>query len=240
MSNTERIPVESSTPPTITVTDADSGTVGLGQTDQLTAAAFIGGPLTQNLNPDVTWSSDQPNIATVSSTGVVTVVGGAQGQMVTIQATDGAYQGTFVVAVDLTHPTSITVTPGTSTLGSGGSLTYTATGHYPGGYTADVSSFANWTANQPSSLAEFDLYQLSVAPNPTGSPIVITVTASLGNAAPATATVTEGVGAPTNLTVSPVASGNPTELSRGRRSSYRQAPSSAPAAARPTTTSPTT
>lgn len=216
ISNTERIAVESSTPPTITVTDADGGTVGLGQTDQLTAAAFIGGPLTQNLNPDVTWSSDQPNIATVSSTGVVTVVGGAQGQMVTIRATDGAYQGTFVITVDLTHPTSIAVTPGTSTLGSGGSLTYTATGHYPGGYTANVSSFATWTANQPSSLVDFDLYQMSVAPNPTGSPIVITVTASLGNATPATATVTEGVGAPTNLTVSPVASGNPTQLSPGQ------------------------
>ena len=30
-------------------------------------------------------------------------------------------------------------------------LAYTATGHYPGGYTADVSSLATWTTNQPSS-----------------------------------------------------------------------------------------
>jgi hypothetical protein len=215
-SSTEQIAVDSSFPPTITITDADGGTVGLGQTDQLTAAAFAGGPVTQNLNPNVTWSSNEPSIATVGSTGLVTVVGGANGQQATITATDGVYQGTFVITANLTHPTSISVTPGTTTIGSGGSVNYTAIGTYPGGYTANVSSLANWTTNEPSSMTEWDLSQLSVAPNQTGNPIVIDVTASLGSAPAADATVTEGVGPPTSLTVSPIPSGNQTSLAPGQ------------------------
>jgi predicted RNA-binding protein with TRAM domain len=220
-SGAEELTVDSSIPPTITLKDANgntgSGTVGLGQTDQLTAADFTGGAPNQILNPLVTWATNEPGVATVSSSGLVTVVGGSQGEQATIRATDGLFSGTFVVTVDLTHPTSITVTPGTATMGSGGSLTFTATGHYPGGYTANVSSFATWSTNKPSSTTDFNLYQLSVAPNSTGNPIVIAVQASLGGAVPGTATVTEGVGPPTSLTVSPATSGSGgTPLSPGQ------------------------
>ncbi len=217
----EQLTVDSSFPPTINIQDANgnanSTTVGLGQTDQLTAADFSGGAPSQVLNPLVTWSSDASNIATVSSSGLVTVVGGAQGQQVTIRATDGLYSGTFVITVDLTHPTSIAVTPGTATMGSGGSVTFTATGQYPGGYTANVSSFATWSTNKPSSITDFSSYQLSVGPNSTGNPIVIAVEASLGSAVSGIATVTEGVGPPTNLTVSPATNGSGgTPLSPGQ------------------------
>jgi hypothetical protein len=199
-SASEQIAVESSLPPTITVTDADQGTVGLGQTDQLTAAAFTGGPLTQQLNPDVTWSSDEPNIATVNASGVVTVLSGAQGQQFTIRATDGLYQGMINLKVNLQDPTTITIAPGTASVGSGGSVTFTATGHYPGGLTANISSLANWSTNQPSTVAVFQSYQLQVAPNQTSGSLVIGVQASLGNVAPpAYATVTEGLGPPSNL-----------------------------------------
>lgn len=216
VSTSEQIPVESSLPPTITVTDADSGKVGLGQTDQLTAAAFTGGPLTQDLNPDVTWSSDEPNVATVNSAGLVTVLSGAQGQEFTIRASDGLYQGLINLTVNLEDPTSITITPSTASVSSGGSVTFTATGHYPGGLTASISSLANWSTNEPSSVALFQSYQLSVAPNQTSNLLVIQVAATLGNIAQAAhATVTERLGSPSNLVLATSCEPTPQPVPQG-------------------------
>ncbi len=106
----------------VTVTPAPAN-LGLGQTVQLTATLkdANGNVLTGRV---VTWASDDPAVATVSSTGLVTGV--AQGEA-TITARSETKSGTAAITVIRMPVASVTVTPATPTVLLGQTLSLGAT-----------------------------------------------------------------------------------------------------------------
>ena len=103
-----------------------SAIVAVGGSVQLSASLKDGGgePLTGRV---VTWTSDAPGIAEVSTTGLVT--GKAAGGPVTITATSEGKSGTSSVTVIATAEpvASVEVTPGSANLVVGGTVQLTAT-----------------------------------------------------------------------------------------------------------------
>jgi uncharacterized protein YjdB len=101
-------------PGSLALTQGQTGTLAATVTDA------NGNPLAQS----VSWSSDHPNIASVSSTGVVTAV--APGSAV-ITAQSGGKSATASVTVSAVPIASVSVSPPTSTLTAGQGTTLTAT-----------------------------------------------------------------------------------------------------------------
>src|SRR5207249_4018058 len=108
-----------------------SGSVPVGQTLQLTATLqdVNGNPLTGRT---VTWTSSNPSVATVSTSGVVTgvTVGAA-----TITAASEGQSGTAAITVTavVVPVASVTVSPATATLQVGQTTQLTATPKDAGG-----------------------------------------------------------------------------------------------------------
>ncbi len=132
----------------------------VGATAQLTATGVYshgsGPSTTQNLTNQVTWSTASADVATVSSTGMVTGVGAGA---VTITASMNGYGGllsaTSLVTVtsSTTGPggndvTKLTITPSSQTVAStGDTATYTAVGTTSGGATVNVNGLVVWSSS---------------------------------------------------------------------------------------------
>jgi uncharacterized protein YjdB len=100
---------------------------------------------TQNLTSQVTWSSSNPGIATISTTaptrGLATAVSAG---VTTISASLGSVTGSTQLTVTSATVTQITVTAPSSTLTLGLSQQYTATGSFSDGTTQDITNVAQW------------------------------------------------------------------------------------------------
>jgi hypothetical protein len=207
---------------TLQVTPASVNIV-VGATAQLTATGVYnhgtGPSTTQNLTNQVTWTTESADVATVSSTGVVTAM--APGT-ITITASIKGYTGLLSATSIITVPTtttgggsgditSLTVTPGAQTVSApGDQATYNVLGSVGGGVTVSLpgqvvcssssTDIATVTANGTSCVAT------AVAPG------TATIQAQYTNAdstvATGTATITvTGVGSTnndiTNVTIIP-------------------------------------
>jgi uncharacterized protein YjdB len=107
----------------VTVTPA-SATVNVGATTTLTATVA---PATAT-NKTVTWSSSNPAIATVNSSGVVTGVASGTALITATTQSGGFTASSNITVSSVTIPvTGVTVTPTTATLSVGGSTTLIAT-----------------------------------------------------------------------------------------------------------------
>ena len=100
----------------------------------------------------VTWSSSDPNIATVSndpgSNGLVTAV--AYGENVTITAYDAANNISGSATLEVTDPASLAITPYNPFIPKNGyNLRLSAIGTFKDFTTADVSSAVSWTSSDP-------------------------------------------------------------------------------------------
>jgi uncharacterized protein YjdB len=114
-----------------------------GATVQLTATGNNNdGSTTSNL-PNLTWTTSDNTIATVSSTGLVKGV--AEGTA-TITATSGSVSGTDSITVSNTA-TGLTISPQNPSISQSSQtqITFTATSNG-----TDVSSSANWTSSNAS------------------------------------------------------------------------------------------
>ncbi|MEO6079218.1 MAG: FG-GAP-like repeat-containing protein [Steroidobacteraceae bacterium] len=134
-------------PPTlqsIVVTLVNS-TVALGQNATATALGSYSNGTTANVTSTATWSSDSV-AASVTSTGSVTstAVGTAN-----ISATIGSVSGSAAFTVTAPSVTSISVTPDTGTVVTGGApLQLTATGIFSNGTTANITTTVSWATPQ--------------------------------------------------------------------------------------------
>ncbi len=163
-----------------------SSTVQIGGTQQLTATGVNDDSSTSTLT-NVTWTTSDMTIATVSSTGVVT---GVANGTATITATSGAITGTATVNVGNAGVASITISPTNPFITSGQQQAFTATATTAGGQTLNVTSTAQWTSSNP-----------SVA---TISPQGVAIGQQVSAAETTTITVAVGsVSASTTLTVNP-------------------------------------
>jgi hypothetical protein len=170
---------------TVEVTPA-SAIVAVGGTVQLTASVKDGAgePLDGRV---VTWTSDAPGIADVSTTGLVT--GWGAGGPVTITATSEGKSGTSSVTVTATAEpvSSVEVTPGSATIVVGGTVQLTATPKDAGGQ-ALTGRTITWSTNA-SSVATVSNAGLVIGVG--AGPATITA-ASEGKSGTSSITVTTG------------------------------------------------
>ncbi len=130
--------------------DVTPGTITLvsGQTVQLAVTRrFAGGPV-EHVNERVTYSSSNRNIATVSSTGVVTA--GSEPGSVVLRVTDLANDatGTATLTVALSRIESIDVVPSPAVvLRPGATVKLTANARMNDGTTRDVTGQVLWTSS---------------------------------------------------------------------------------------------
>jgi len=162
-----------------------NATVAPGVTQQYSATATYGNNTTADVTSTVSWSTTQTNIATISSSGLLTGV--ALGTA-TVQAQSGSVIATTGVTVTTKQVTSVSIAPLTQTLSlSLGPTTvqFTATATYKDGSTGDVTATSTWTAT-PSSVATISSTGLASAVAVGTS----TVTATTGGVTSNSATIT--------------------------------------------------
>lgn len=171
----------------IAVTPAN-GTIPKGLFTQYAATGTLSDASTQDLTGTATWDTSDHAKATVNSSGVVTAV--ALGAC-NVTATLGLIGGSTGVTVVAPLLVSMAVTPQDAVLYSGNTQSYTATGTYTDGSTADVTASAAWSTSDANA---FTVGASTGVATGTGFGVVVTVTATLSPASPATATLTCGAG----------------------------------------------
>jgi len=144
-----------------------------GSSQQYTATGTLGDNTTSNLSTSVTWSTSNSSVATISASGLLIAsnVGTA-----TVTATSGSVSGSTQVTVGRSVLQSIALSPSTSSIGSGGTQAFIATGTYGDGSTQNLTSTATWSS---SSAAIATVTSAGVA---TGViPGTVTITAASGS-----------------------------------------------------------
>ncbi|MCC6318430.1 MAG: Ig-like domain-containing protein [Gemmatimonadaceae bacterium] len=121
-----------------------TATVASGQTAQLAAQALDAN--NNVLNRTIAWSSDQPSMATVSQTGLVT---GINAGSVRINASVGNVTGSATITVTPVPVASITIAPNGATVLVGGTQQLTATARDANGVTLP-GRIVTWISGAPS------------------------------------------------------------------------------------------
>lgn len=129
--------------PSISVSSSIS-MLTLNETVQLTATRTSSSDLQEDITTVVTWVSDNPAIATVSSSGVVTgVAPGTTG----IQAKLGSVSGSVVLRVATLNSIKVSPKNKNEVLLTNDSMQLMATATFDGGATRDVTAQAEWSSN---------------------------------------------------------------------------------------------
>ncbi len=116
-----------------------------GLTQQLTATGVFEDDTNQNVTNQATWTSSAPNVAAVSSSGLVTAA--APGQT-TVTARVGNVTSTAKIVVKPVL-TRIELSPSNVTLPVGTSQTVRATGVFSDNTTQDITNTLTWTSANP-------------------------------------------------------------------------------------------
>ncbi len=117
----------------------------LGSNVQLTATATYSDSSTKDVTSQVAWSSSNSSVATVGSTGQISVVGAGD---CTITATIGSVTVSISIHIPAAKVlTSIEVFNPTAMPAIGASIQLSATGTYSDSSTGDVTSLATWTSS---------------------------------------------------------------------------------------------
>jgi len=182
-------PVQSVTvsPPTLSLTQGQTGSLSATVVD-VTGATVS--------SPSVGWSSKDPAIATVDpNTGVVTAV--AVGST-TIDATSGGKTGSSTVTIGPPPIVSVTISPSSSSVTAGQTVSLTATVTDAIG-NAVTSSTVTWTSDD-AQIADPQSTGTTTANVTTSKAGTATITASVGGVQ-GTATITVDPGASATVTV---------------------------------------
>ncbi len=130
----------------VTVSPANPSIAGT-TTQQFTAKATYSDETPEkDVTPEAAWTSSDPSVATVSSSGLATP---AQPGTTTITASLQGRSGSTTLTVTNALLESIEVTPVTS-IANGTSIQFTATGHFDDSTTQDLTSQVTWTSSDSS------------------------------------------------------------------------------------------
>lgn len=143
MTGTAAITVTDATVVAISVTPVDH-TIAPGSNLGFTATGSFSDASTQNITSNVTWTSDNPAVATAASGGVVTAIAAGTAN---ISATLNAVSGSAPLNVVPVTLTAIAVSPASALLAPGSLLGYSATGTYSDGSTQIISTAVTWTSS---------------------------------------------------------------------------------------------
>jgi hypothetical protein len=120
--------------------------LALGTTQQMTATGTLDDGTMQDITNFVTWSTVNPMIATVNTTGLASSVSIGT---TAISATSEGITGSTVLTVTAAVLVSITVTPNPATIPLGTTQQFTAIGTYSDGTMKDVTQLGHWTSTKP-------------------------------------------------------------------------------------------
>jgi uncharacterized protein YjdB len=143
VSGSTTLTVTSATLTSIAITPADPSIIS-GATQQFTATGTFSDGTTHDMTGQVTWSSQNPFVATIDRNGLATAV--AKGTA-SITATYGISSGSTTLTVNAEGQPSISVTPANPVISLGASQQFTATGTFSDGTTQDISTQATWTSS---------------------------------------------------------------------------------------------
>ncbi len=192
----------------ITVTPV-SPTVPAGVTQRFYATAVFDNSPTQDISSDATWNSSNQSAATIDSTGLASTL--AMNSTTNITATFGGMTSSpAVLTVDSSTLNSIAITPVSTVLPVGKTINYNAYGTYGDGLTFVLTSLAQWSSSNPTSVSITQTglgSTLTPAPpvtisavyqGQTGTATVIVTQSSLASIAvtPTTATIPVSVSTP--------------------------------------------
>jgi len=147
---------------TLTVTGATLVSIAVTPTSQTaakdtplqyTATGIYSNKTLQNLTTDVTWSSSNTGVATISNaSGSIGVAETVAAGTTAITATLGSLTGSTPLTVTNATLVGITITPANSSIASGSTEQLTATGMYSDNSTQNLTDYATWSSSN-SSLA---------------------------------------------------------------------------------------
>ena len=126
----------------IQVTPESPGTIGVGQTLQLTANVTV----EAGVDDTVTWSSDNESAATVDNTGLVSGVGAGSANITATLAADTSVSDSVTVTVVEPAVNSVTIPEGDQTLYEGETFDFSANVDVTGGADASVT----WSSDNES------------------------------------------------------------------------------------------
>jgi uncharacterized protein YjdB len=114
-----------------------------GATQQFTALGVLSDGTSYDITTQVTWSSSNTSVATITSSGRATAVG--VGQTAIMAALSGK-SGTATLRVIFATLSSIAITPENASVPAGTAQQFTATGSYSDGTTYDISTQITWAS----------------------------------------------------------------------------------------------
>ena len=162
-----------------------TATMAAGTAQQFTATGTFDDGSTQIL-PSVQWSSSAQGTLTVDSSGLVTAVAAGTA---TLNATSGSITGTASITVTSATLVSLAIAPLNSTMPTGATKQFTATGSFSDSSTQDMTTLVLWSSSNLST-ASINAAGL-VNSFTTGN---TTIQASLGSAVQSTALTVSTVG----------------------------------------------
>jgi trimeric autotransporter adhesin len=166
------VSIAAATLKSIEVSPANS-TLPVNTTQQFSAVGSYSDGSSRDLTAQVSWSSSTIGSATVSTSGLVTGVGGGSA---TITATLNSVSGSTSVTVSAPTITAISVAPGDVTLPLAVSEQYTASAIYSDGSVQDLVSGVTWSSSS-ATVASVDSNGLAT----TLSAGTATITATVGS-----------------------------------------------------------
>jgi hypothetical protein len=134
------------TPPSLSslaITPANPS-VGVKQTERFTAEGTYSDGSKQDLTKSVSWTSSNPAVATINTSGTATSI--AQGNT-KIVAASGSVSNFTVLTVNPPGLASIVVTPSNALVDVGAPVQLTATGTSSSGSAQDITDSANWSSS---------------------------------------------------------------------------------------------
>jgi uncharacterized protein YjdB len=120
--------------------------LAVNTTAQLTATATFADNTTSDITQSATWTSTHPELATVSSTGVISGVAPGSSE---VTAAYGGQMGTVTVTVSVAHVVSIAVSPTNPSLAAGSTQQMTAMGTFSDNSVQDITTQVAWTSATP-------------------------------------------------------------------------------------------
>jgi len=117
--------------------------------EPFTAVGVYSDASTQVITPYVMWASSNPGVATVNTTSPIGVAKALTAGTTNISAASGVVSGTVPLLVSSSTLTSVTLTPGTSTMAVGSTSNFRALAHYSDGNSVTVGTDVDWSSSDP-------------------------------------------------------------------------------------------
>ena len=143
VSATVPVTVSSATLVSITVTPANTF-LPPGASRQYSASGLFNDGTTQNISSQVTWSSSDNTVATISASGSAT---GQSPGKVNITAKFGSVTGNTSLLITASALSSISITPGNPNVAEKTDAQFTATGFFFDGSTQNLTNSVQWSSS---------------------------------------------------------------------------------------------